>query len=79
MEQGQLHFQLGAQLTALQAQNQQLAQTIQAHVTQLQETRDLLELLGKASGLEWSGDLKSWVSARKLAELKSCPLDSPSD
>ena len=79
MEQGQLHFQLGAQLTALQAQGQQLLQVIQTHATQLQETRDLLEKLGHAMGLEWSQDLKQWVSLKKLAALRSSPLDSPSE
>mgnify|MGYP001595300520 CR=1 FL=1 len=79
MEQGLLHFQLGVQLTALQTQVQQLLQVIQTQAAQLQETRDLLESLGKVCGLEWSPDLKQWVSSKKLAALKSSPLDSPSE
>ena len=75
----QLLFQLGAQLTALQAQGQQLIQAIQTHTSQLQETRDVLTALGKAQGLEWSQDLKQWVSLKKLAELRRSPTDSPSD
>ena len=79
MGQGQLHFQLGAQLTALQAQNQQALQVLQTQATQLQETRDMLEAMGKVCGLEWSQDMKQWVSAKKLAVLKGSPLDSPSE
>ena len=79
MKDGPLHFQLGAQLTALQTQAQQLVQVIQTQAAQLQETRDLLEALGTVWGLEWSQDLKGWGSIRKLAALKSSPLDSPSE
>lgn len=75
----QLPFQLGAQLTALQAQAQSLVQAIQTQSSQLQETRDILEKLGKALGLEWSQDLKQWVSLKKLAALRSSPLDLPSE
>jgi len=39
----------------------------------IQETRDCLEKLGAVSGLEWSQDLKTWVSKKKLDQLKKEP------
>lgn len=74
----QLLFQLGAQLTALQAQVQSIVQAMQSTERSLQETRDGLEKLGTAQGLAWSKDLTQWVSQQKLAALRSSPLDSPS-
>lgn len=36
----------------------------------------VLEQLGAASGLEYSNDIKDWVSKKKLRELKKNPRDA---
>lgn len=55
-----------------------LANAIQSLTTTVQETRDLLGALGAVQGLEWSQDVKQWVSKSKLNVLRACPLDSSS-
>ena len=71
----QTSYQLGIQISGLAQQIQQLSTALQTQGTQLKETRDLLEAMGKAQGLEWSQDLKQWVSVAKLSALRSSPRD----
>ena len=42
---------------------------------QLQETRDIVEKLGKVGGVEYSEDIKDWVSKKKLDKLRKNPRD----
>ena len=71
-------YQLGIQIAQLVTAIAQLTDTLRTQTRELQETRDLLEALGKAQGLEWSQDVKQWVSRSKLDALRHSPLDSPS-
>jgi len=74
----QFIFQLGREQVAITTTIQQLNERLQVIQREHQETRTLLEALGKAQGWEWSQDVKQWVSKSKLDALKSSPLDSPS-
>jgi len=74
----QFTFQLGREQAAMLAAINQLNERINTMQREHQETRTLLEELAKAQGLEWSQDVKKWVSKKKLSDLRSSPLDSPS-
>ena len=40
---------------------------------EMKETRKVIEKLAAVHGLEWSQDLKDWVSKEKLDELRKNP------
>ena len=60
--------QLNAMLAQVAAQSQSLAK-------ELQETRNILEALGFAHGLEWLGEVKNWVAVAKLKDLRAHPRE----
>lgn len=50
-----------------------LVQAVNNLTNSLIETRDALEKLGKMSGLEYSQDVKDWVSKDQLDQLRREP------
>jgi len=63
------------ELEKLKLANTQLLAAIQGQQAMLQDTRKCIEKLAAISKLEWSQDMKDWVSAAKLAELKRNPRE----
>ena len=61
--------QLSAALAQVMGQSQSLAK-------ELQETRNILEALGFAHGLEWVGEVKNWVAVAKLKDLRAHPRET---
>ena len=55
-------------LLVMQQQQKQL-------LDQLKQFNHALEQLGAVDGLEYSNDVKDWVSKKKLMELKKNPRD----
>lgn len=53
-----------------------LVQQSKALAAELQQTRDVLEALGAASGWEWLSDLKTWVDTNRLRALKHSPRET---
>lgn len=66
---------LEVDIEKLRASNVQLLAAVQGQQAMIQDTRKCMEKLAKISGLEWSQDVKDWVSQSKLAELKAKPRD----
>lgn len=62
-----------AELEKLKSTVIQLTAAIQGQQAMLQDTRKCMEKLASISKLEWSQDIKDWVSTAKLAELKKTP------
>ena len=65
-----------AEVEKLRQANIQLLAGIQGLQAMVKDTRTCMDKLAKISELEWSQDVKDWVSAAKLAELKRNPRDS---
>ena len=61
--------QLSVALAQVAGQSQSLAK-------ELQETRNILESLGAAQGLEWVGEVKNWVAVAKLKDLRAHPRET---
>ena len=70
---------LEAEVEKLKLANTQLLAAIQGQQAMLQDTRKCMEKLAKISKLEWSQDIKDWVSISKLAELKKNPRENKLD
>lgn len=64
---------LEAEIEKLKLANIQLLAVIQGQQAMTQDTRKCMEKLAAISKLEWSQDIKDWVSVSKLAELKKNP------
>ena len=66
---------LTAQVQQLNAALAQVAGQSQSLAKELQETRNILESLGAAQGLEWLGEVKNWVAVAKLKDLRAHPRE----
>ena len=53
-----------------------IAEAQQQVLKMLGQFNKVLEQLGAAIGLEYSNDIKDWVSKKKLQELKKNPRDA---
>jgi len=64
----------------LKALKQELLQVMANQAKQIGEQfaqfNKVIEQLGAADGLEYSNDVKDWVSKKKLMELKKNPRDA---
>lgn len=71
-------IQLGAQLKTAETQIQQLTQALQIQAQEHQQTRNLIESLAKAQGLEYSQDVSAWVETTEIEGLRRRVRGTPS-
>ena len=63
------------EIVELRASIANLIQALTRSQQEHQETRSIMEKLGRVAGLEYSQDVSDWVSKKKLTELKAHPRD----